>query len=151
MSNTKRIFKYKILLIIICVLVVIRLILPKVVLHYSNKTLANMEGYYGHISDIDISLYRGAYQINNIYIDKLDSAKNEHDKFFSAKVIDLSVDWKSLFKGSIVGEMVFEFPSIYFTKDKVEITEIQKDTNDFRKILNDFMPLSVNRFDKAVF
>jgi hypothetical protein len=29
-----------------------------------------MKGYYGHIDDIDVSLYRGAYQINDMFINK---------------------------------------------------------------------------------
>ncbi len=146
-SIDRRILKYKIPIIILCVLIAIRLVLPTVVLHYSNKTLANMDGYYGHIKDIDISIYRGAYQLNDIYIDKIDTANSEHVKFFNSKVVDLSIEWKALFHGSIVGELVFDFPAVYFTKDKVELSQVQKDTNDFRKLLDDFMPLRVNRFE----
>ncbi|GAK89077.1 hypothetical protein JCM19297_3601 [Nonlabens ulvanivorans] len=38
-----------------------------------NKTLADIPGYYGHIDDVGISLYRGAYQLNGLYLDKVDS------------------------------------------------------------------------------
>ena len=58
--------KYKILICIVVLLIAIRIVLPYIVLHYANKTLANMKGYYGHIDDIDLSLYRGAYIINDI-------------------------------------------------------------------------------------
>jgi len=49
--------KYKILIGIIFLLIVIRVILPYVVLNYTNKTLANIKGYYGHIDDIDLVLF----------------------------------------------------------------------------------------------
>ena len=62
--------KYKVLIIIAVVLIVFRLILPFIVLHYANKTLSNMPGYYGHIDDIDISLILGAYEIKDIFINK---------------------------------------------------------------------------------
>lgn len=67
--------------------------------------------------------------------------------FFSASEIDLSVEWKALFKGSIVGELVFERPVMKFTKDKVEPKDVTQDSTDFRKLLKDFMPLQVNRVE----
>ncbi|NOT76326.1 MAG: DUF748 domain-containing protein [Cyclobacteriaceae bacterium] len=137
----------KILIIILAVLLVIRLILPSVVLHYANKTLANMKGYYGHINDIDIWLIRGAYKIDSIYLNKLDSNTNKQTPFFASKSIDLSVEWKAIFHGSIVGELVFEEPTLRFTKDKVEPSNLKKDSTSFKDLLHGFMPLKVNRFE----
>ncbi|HZG24137.1 MAG TPA: hypothetical protein VEZ17_06125, partial [Chitinophagaceae bacterium] len=57
--------KITIILVIVALLVVFRLLLPVIVLHFANKSLANVKGYYGHIEDIDMSLYRGAYQVKN--------------------------------------------------------------------------------------
>lgn len=137
----------KILFIVLAVLLVIRIILPYVVLKYANKTLANMNGYYGHIEDIDLALIRGAYKIDSVYLNKVDSATRKQTPFFSAQVIDLSIEWKALFSGSIVGELVFEKPRLTFTKDKVEPKDLRNDSTDFRKLLDDFMPLQVNRFE----
>jgi len=106
-----------------------------------------MNSYYGHIDDIDLSIYRGAYSINNIYLNKIDSISKKQTEFFKSRNIDLSIEWKALFHGSIVGEMVFDTPVLIFTKDKVEIGDIKKDTTDFRNLLNHFMPLKVNRFE----
>jgi hypothetical protein len=139
--------KYKILIGVAILLITIRLILPYVVLHYANKTLANMKGYYGHIEDIDLSIYRGAYIINNIYLNKVDSVSEKQTDFFKAKNIDLSVEWGAIFHGSIVGELEFDSPVLIFTKDKVELSDVKGDTTDFRKLLKDFMPLKVNRFE----
>jgi hypothetical protein len=146
-NKTTRHRKLRILLTIVGVVIVIRLILPYIVLHYANKSLASMHGYYGHISDIDLDIYRGAYTIKDIYLNKLDSVTSDQTQFFDSRIIDLSVEWKSLFHGRIVGELALEDPSLRFTKDKAEPAQIQKDTNDFRKILKDFMPLQINRFE----
>lgn len=132
---------------IVLLLIIARLILPFIVLKYANNQLSAMDGYYGHVKDIDISLYRGAYQLDSIYINKVDSASNKQTEFFSARKIDLSVEWEALFDGRIVGELRFQSPKLVFTKDKAEIGEVAKDTNDFRKILKSFMPLKVNRFE----
>ena len=137
--------KFKVILIIVLVLVIIRLFLPAIVLHYSNKALANIPGYFGHIEDIDISLYRGAYQINDMYLNKVSEKTQKQTDFFKTKNIDLSIEWRALFHGRLVGELVFDSPNLIFTKDKTEISDIKKDTNNFRKILKDFMPLKVNR------
>jgi hypothetical protein len=136
-----------ILLSIVTLLVVVRLILPYVVLHFANKTLASMHGYFGHINDIDLSIYRGAYVINDFYIDKIDSTSQKRTPFISSKTIDLSVEWKSLFHGRFVGELEFVQPMVRFTKDKAEPAAMQKDTVDFRNVLNKFMPLKINRLE----
>jgi hypothetical protein len=146
-KKKRRIRKRNILITIILLLVVARILLPFIVLHYGNKTLANMDGYYGHIDDITISLYRGAYTIHKFYINKVDSATTEQTPFISSEMIDLSVEWRALFKGRIVGELEFSKPKVLFTKDKVEPEDVQKDTSDFKDILDDFMPLKINRFE----
>jgi hypothetical protein len=109
---------WKILLTIILLLVVIRLILPFVVLKYANKVLAKSKEYPGHVEDIDLALIRGAYVIKDIRIDKADTVTGKRDSipFFTSPAIDLSVEWKALFKGKIVGEIALEEPRINLVK-----------------------------------
>lgn len=45
------------------------------------------------------------------------------------------------------GELIFEKPTLKFSKDKVEPKDLRNDSTDFKKLLDDFMPLSVNRFE----
>jgi hypothetical protein len=135
----------KIFIGVVVFVVILRLILPYVVLRYANKSLAEMDGYYGHVEDIDLALIRGAYQIDSIYINKVDSTTNKQTPFFSAAEIDLSIEWKALFRGSLVGEFVFEKPHINFTKDKVEPKDVRNDSSSFKELKEDFMPLQVNR------
>jgi hypothetical protein len=132
---------------ILVLLLVIRLILPYVVLRLVNDRLTKIKGYYGHVEDIDIALIRGAYQLDSIYINKLDTTTNKQTAFFSASEVDLSVEWRALFKGSIVGELIFERPMITFTKDKVEPKSVRKDSSSFRDLKDDLMPLQVNRVE----
>lgn len=147
MKNWKWKKGYTIVVGIILLLVVLRLFLPALVLRYANRTLADMDGYRGHVDDIDIALYRGAYQLDGLYINKLDSATGEQTKFFAVQRIDLSIEWRSLFRGALVGELSFDLPTLIFTKDKAELGAVAKDTTDFRQLLKDFMPLQVNRFE----
>ena len=126
-------------------IVVIRLILPYIVLHLVNKNLSEMKGYYGHVKDIDLAIIRGAYKVDSIYLDKKDTVTNKQTPFFASSAIDLSVEWKALFKGSIVGEVVLQKPMLRFTKDKVEPKDVARDSSDLKELLDDFMPLQINR------
>jgi hypothetical protein len=129
----------------IILIIVIRLILPYVVLHLVNKNLATMKGYYGHVKDIDLAIIRGAYKVDSIYLNKKDTVTQKQTPFFAASVIDLSVEWKSLLKGSIVGEVVMNKPMVKFTADKVEPKDVAKDSSALKDLLDDFMPLRINR------
>jgi hypothetical protein len=149
-KNKKPFFKrrgIKILLAIVILLIGIRIALPYAILKYVNKSLREMKGYYGNVNDIDLALYRGAYKINNIYLNKVDTLSMEQTEFFQSRVIDLSIEWQALLDGKIVGELDFEDPRLKFTKDKVEPKEISNDTSDFRDLLDKLMPLRVNRFE----
>lgn len=134
------------LLIIAVILVIIRLLLPAIILHYANKTLAELDGYKGHVEDIDLALIRGSYVAKGFYMDKIDSATNKPFPFVSVDVIDLSVEWNALVHGKIVGNIGLLNPAITFTREKLDPDDIKNDTTDFRKILKSFMPLKVNRF-----
>lgn len=149
-ARTKMTKKRKSMYIGLAILVVIiglRLVLPYVVLHYVNKSLAEISGYYGHVEDIDICLYRGAYVVNNLYINRVDTATQKQTELFTAPNTDISIEWKSLFHGRIVTEMEFRNPVLRFTEDAAEPEQMEKDTNDFRKMLKTFTPTSVNRFE----
>lgn len=146
-DHPRRKRRLRIILLIVGVLLAIRIILPYVLLRVVNDRLAKLPGYYGHVEDLDLALIRGAYQLEEFYIDKLDSLSGERDPFIGARSIDLSVEWKALFKGSIVGELVLEEPLLLFTRDKVEPASVQADTSTFRDLLTDLMPIRVNRVE----
>lgn len=137
---------FRVVVIAVAVLAVIRfIVLPPVMLHYANKSLAELDGYYGQVEDIDIALIRGAYTLNNIYINAVDSATGKETPFFGSRIVDLSIEWGALFHGKIAGEMVFVDAHLSFTKDKTEPADVQKDTTQFQKLRRQLMPLRVNR------
>lgn len=137
--------KGKILLGIVVMLVVFRIALPYILLHYANKKLAAMNGYYGRVQDIDVALLRGAYRLDSFYLNKVEINSGRQTAFLSSEAVDLSLEWKALFKGKLVGELVFEQPNLRFTENRVELDDVSKDTSDFRQLLRDFMPIKVNR------
>lgn len=134
---------------IIVALIIFRLFLPYIVLRYVNGKLENLEEYYGHVEDIDIYLYRGAYEIKDIrLLKKVDKGvKKDTIPFFKSPSIDLSIEWKAIFHGSIVGEISVEEPVINFVKEKHKGEDVRADTADFAQLVDDLMPVTINRFD----
>src|SRR5262245_37845085 len=91
-TTTKKTHKKRnIILDVILVLIIFRLILPYIVLRYVNKVLSEMDQYYGHVEDIDLHLYRGAYVIKDMKIVKVEKSMKDTFPFFKTPKIDLSV------------------------------------------------------------
>ncbi len=134
---------------ILALLIIFRILLPFIVLKYVNKKLGSLQEYYGHVEDIDIALIRGAYVIKDIHLVKIGNEQGKKDTipFFKCSAIDLSVQWSAIFKGSIVGEIYVENPVLNFVKGKHKNEDAKADTADFRQLINDLMPLTVNHFE----
>jgi hypothetical protein len=151
MERLKNKKKWIILGSILLLLVVARLMLPYFVTRYVNKVLADIEGYEGSINDVDIHLIRGAYVIYDLELFKVNG--NEKVPFISLPVTDLSVEWQALFKGSVVGEVIFERPKLNFiggegdeTKDPGNDTQTGENV-DWTEPIKELMPLQINRFE----
>jgi len=128
---------------IVVFLVLLNFLLEPVALHYANKSLAELKGYKGSIRDIEIHLYRGAYRIDTLVIEKVNDGKTT--PFFKADGIDISVEWKSLFKGSIVSEFVVERPMINFIKEGNDVAA--GGDNDYISVIKGLSPITINRFE----
>ena len=134
----------KILLSVVVLLIVARLLLPYFVLKYVNKSLADMGGYTGHVEDIDIELLRGAYQIDSLVIRKV---KGKIKKpFISMPKTDLSIEWKSLFKGKLVSEVEAYQPEINFAFSEDEASSQTGTEVDWTAYLKKLLPININRF-----
>ncbi len=133
---------------IVLVLIIVRLTLPYFVTKFVNKTLADIPGYSGSISGVDIWLIRGAYVVKDLTLSKVDG--NKKVPFIDIAAIDLSVEWSAIFKGAIVGEVIFENPKLNFiggnNSDQADSTENQSGADvDWTEPLKDLMPLQINR------
>ena len=135
----------KILLIIFVVLIGFRLLLPSIVFRLVNNKLAEIDGYEGHVRDIDLALIVGSYKIKDIKLVK--TGGKIPVPFFSARVIDLSIEWKALFKGGLVGEIDVRNPILNFVKGPTEETSQTKIDKQWQDIVNELMPLKLNRFE----
>jgi len=136
--------RYWIPILIVVLLIVFRLFLPTIVKNYVNKVLADIPDYYGQVEDIDIALIRGAYVIKGLYLNKGD-AKTQIP-FLNFPEIDISVEWKSLFKGRIVSEIIMNGPEIIYVFEDQE-SDTEAEVEDWTKALTDLVPIDINHFE----
>ncbi|MCE7067306.1 DUF748 domain-containing protein [Dyadobacter sp. CY326] len=134
----------KILLGIVIILIIARLLLPYFVVRYVNKVLADMDGYTGHIDDVDIHLIRGAYQIDGMNIRKVNGKIKE--PFILIPKMDLSVQWESLMKGKLVSEVECYNPEINFAFSSSEEASQTGAETDWTTVIKDLLPIEINRF-----
>lgn len=103
-----------------------------------------MGDYTGHVEDIDIHLIRGAYQLDDLRIRKV--AGKIKEPFIFIPKTDLSVEWKSLFKGKLVSEVECYEPEINFAFSESEASSQTGAEVDWTAYLRKLLPISINRF-----
>lgn len=147
--TSKKIKRRRILYIIfgtlIVALIAFRIMLPAILLRYVNRQLTLIKGYSGHVEDIDVALYRGAYVIKGLRLDKTDGKVPV--PFFSAEAIDLSVEWRALFHGSIVAGIGVEHPILNFAKGPTEATSQTHIDKSWTEVVDHLIPFKLNRFE----
>src|SRR5579863_2050089 len=101
-----------VILVIAVVLLITRACLPFAVEAYVNRQLNRASDYGGRIGHVDMQLYRGRYRIHAIQIVKRSGGADI--PFFTAQRLDLSIEWRELFHGSVVGQVMMVQPQLNF-------------------------------------
>lgn len=137
--------RYIVPILILILLIAFRLYLPTLVKNNINKVLADIPGYYGQVEDVDISLYRGAYVINRMYLSK--GTAESQIPFLNFPKSDISIEWKSLFKGKIVSEIIMTSPELIYVFEDQKEESGDADVDDWTKALTEIVPIDVNHFE----
>jgi hypothetical protein len=109
-----------------------------------NQKLAELDGYTGSIADVDLSLWRGAYQVEGIVIEK--TGGKVPVPFVAVERLDLGVDWRALFDGSIVARIALFRPEVNFVKGPTKATTQTGKEADWRKPLEELAPFEIESF-----
>lgn len=130
------------LLALAALLAALRLALPYWVRDTLNDRLDKVGQYHGHLEDVDVHLWRGAYVIRDLVFRK--SVGKIPVPFVKAPIIDISISWREIFRGAIVGEVVFERPEVNFV-DGLGSTNGQSGRGvDWRETLEGLVPIKLN-------
>ena len=89
MKTLKKLFRSPYFWGVVLFLVIARAITPEFILRQTNKFLATFsETYSGHIEDFDISLLRGAYQMEGF---SLRLKQHPDEEFVFIRVVDVCI------------------------------------------------------------
>src|ERR1051326_4952066 len=132
-----------VVLVLAAAVVALRLCLSGLVKTYVNRPLNDMPGYAGRVGAIDIALLRGAYRIRGISLEKV--GDRGAPPLFSARSMDLAVQWKELFHGALVGEIAMDGPQVNFTAGHDDPKSHEKTDERLVDRIKRLFPLRINR------
>lgn len=117
--------------------------LPYLIREALNDKLANLGDYRGHIVDVDLAWWRGAYRIEGLTIVKEEGQVPV--PFIEAPGIDLAVSWRSLwYDQAIVGRVVLERPELNFVDGRTPEQSQSGAGVDWRAKLEELLPITLN-------
>jgi hypothetical protein len=132
-----------ILVIIAGLLLALHIALPYLIRNYLNDKLADMGDYRGHVADVDLAWWRGAYRIDGLRIVKVDGAVPV--PLLDAPSIDISVSWHSLwYDHAIVAVVIFERPELNFVDSEKKEEEQTGAGTDWRAQLEKLLAITLN-------
>jgi hypothetical protein len=135
-----------VLVVVATALIVVHTYLAIWVRDYVNRKLSEMPGYRARVAAVTLHLWRGAYQIHNITIEK--TSGKVPVPFFSAPLVDLSVQWHALiFERAFVGNIEFQGPKLNLVNGPTEEARTQTDVDKpWAQKIKQLFPLKINRF-----
>jgi len=119
-----------------------RATLPWSVRNYVNRTLDRNPLYEGNIGKVQIHLWRGAYSIEDVRINK--TTGNLLVPFFAAKRVNFAVEWKALLHRKVVGRILMEGPEINFVDAPSEGESQTGGGGPWLQIISDLFPFKIN-------
>jgi uncharacterized protein involved in outer membrane biogenesis len=133
----------KIIIAVLVVLVALRLAMPYVLLRYVENRINQIPEYHVTIADLDIHLYRGSYTLKDIKLVKIN--KKIPVPFFSANLVDLSVQWRALLRGAFVGELMIDHPEVNFVIDPKGQNQQLTINEQWQEAVKALFPLNFNK------
>ena len=135
------------LLLLALVLIAARLALPYLVKNWMNQRLAELENYSGHVDDVGIALWRGAYQLRDVRLVQLDSAVDE--PLLAAPLLDIQIRWQALLDGTVVVRIRAEQPRLSFGAGHREQKAQTGEGLDWTALFERLTPFRIDRLEVA--
>jgi len=130
------------LLVLFVLLGIARLFMPRTLRWYVNRTLDQSLIYKGRIGDIDIHLWRGAYSIHDLRLDKVTG--DVPVPFYAAKKVDFTLEWPALLHRKVVGRVVMEQPELNFVDAPDDAESQTGEGGPWMKMIRDLFPFKIN-------
>jgi hypothetical protein len=145
MKNVAKRWWFWVIVVIAATVLVVHLCLAIWVRDYVNRKLSEIPGYRAHVAAVTLHLWRGAYQIHNIDIKK--TSGKVPVPFFSAPLVDLSVQWHALiFEHAAVGNIEIHRAKMNLVNGPTSETRQTEVDAPWAQKIKQLFPLKINRF-----
>jgi hypothetical protein len=131
-----------VLAIVVVAIVVARLLLAGWVADYLNRRMARMGDYRGHVASVNLHLWRGAYSMNDLRIEK--RTGKVPVPLLRAPRSEIDVSWGALAHGAVVARVVFENPELNFVDDASEAATQSGRGVNWRGELESLLPIRLD-------
>src|SRR5437763_6860196 len=143
-SLTKR-WWFWLLIVVAAAFLIVHTYLAIWVRDYVNRKLSEIPGYRAQVAAVTLHLWRGAYQIHNIDIKK--TSGKVPVPFFSAPLVDLSVQWHALiFEHAAVGNIEMHRAKMNLVNGPTPETRQTEVDAPWAQKIKQLFPLKINRF-----
>ena len=136
---------WHIVLVVALVLVAIRVALPYTLKTLVNQRLQKIPEYDGSVRDIDLHLWRGAYQLDGVEIVKTSGQTRE--PFFKAQQIDFSLAWRDLFRGRFVGDFALDRGVLVIVNGPSEASSQKEVDKRWQDVIEDLFPIEITHLE----
>jgi hypothetical protein len=133
------------LLVLAVVLALVRVALPSILKSNINGRLGSLGEYRGRVEDVQVQLWRGGYKIRGVVISKTGAVTAS--PLFEAQAIDLNIQWKELFHGFLVGEVMMDRPTVRFVSASTASQSQSGKEVAWNGVLEKLFPFRLNRFE----
>ena len=131
--------------VIAAVLLVVRLALPLVVRRMMNSRLERIPGYTGHVDQVGLHLWRGAYTLHGFRISRQNGLVTE--PFFLARGIDISLAWRELVHGRFVSDIRVDQGQLHFVKGASEEASQTDLDRRWQDVIQDIFPIDITHLE----
>lgn len=109
---------------------------------YLNEKLDHMGDYHGHVASVDLHLWRGAYSVHELQIEK--RTGKVPVPLLDAPLVDLTLSWHALFNGAVAARVTFESPEINFVDAASSASAQSGKGVNWRAQLEGLMPIRLD-------
>lgn len=142
MNRTLR-YSFILVAVLALLLIILHLMLPWLVREYLNDKLADMGDYRGHVEDVDLTWWNGAYRLNGLNIIKVEGETQV--PFVTLPSMDIKVRMRALWKeGVLIGVVDLHEPEVNFVDGDSEAQKQTGEGVDWRAQLEDMVPVRLN-------
>ena len=131
--------------VVLAVLIIARAALPIWMEHFMNEQLAALEGYDGHVEDVDFALWRGGFGVDNLRIVR--STADHETPFFDVDRLDVTIEWRSLMRGRLAAKGEAIRPVLNLVQAKTKDQSQMGTETKWPTQLANLYPFEINTFE----